>query len=255
VSSWQKQGSGGALQQLSAYGDNAIAIARGAGAPASFARLVLPTYTNVTGGNFDGGIPVDGQNQIPVGGIAAGARDVICDLHSMEAGKFATEVIVTGGAGGSRSGERLTRSIPTDSVDNGRVSIYAEIQPKGARSAYGSPIRLWTIDANNYCEINPTTGVITTSVAGVTNTTDPVTWNALDTVEIFVATGASVATRASYRVNGGSETVLSITGSALAAVSAPSAFDWLCNGTASQFTSWARKLEAYKQGRKPSWVS
>ena len=87
----------------------------------------------------------------------------------LEAGKYRTNWIPTGAATASRAGYRV--SIPISRYVRGGVfrAVLTTV-PHGAATEYdgdSATVRLWTIDANTYAEVNTTTRVLTVSVNGV----------------------------------------------------------------------------------------
>jgi len=86
-----------------------------------------------------------------------------------EQGRYATNPIITAGTTASRAGFRV--SIPLSRYVRGGVfrAVLTTV-PHGAATEYdgdSATIRLWTIDANTYAEVNTTTRVLTVSVNGV----------------------------------------------------------------------------------------
>lgn len=191
------------------------------------------------------------------GGIAAQALDQVTDLHQAESGLHPTEVIITAGATGTRAGERLYYATGSSLINNGRLGLGYSIHPKGTSSQYLANMRLWTIDASNYCEVDFSTRKIVTVIGGVSYTTaSAMTWAASDQVDIWVeAGGGTLNTVAKYRVNEGSTTTLGTSGAAQGTIAASGAVDLLCNGTANQFNAWVRTLAAYRDTQRPAWAA
>ena len=89
----------------------------------------------------------------------------------VEVGKYATNLIPSpaAAANAARAGFRV--SIPLSRYVRGGVfrAVLTTV-PHGAATEYdgdSATIRLWTIDANTYAEVNTTTRVLTVSVNGV----------------------------------------------------------------------------------------
>ncbi len=170
----------------------------------------------------------------------------------LEAGAWASELIPTGSSPATRAGERLYSPSVSSLVSMGRLSMRVSLRPKASTADYQRPVRLWTIDATNYCEITPS-GVMSVVIAGVTNTTSALAWAQYDALDIFVAAGGSIETVVSWRVNGAAATTASVTGPPLGVVSASGSIDLLCSGTASQFSVWLGSLAFYPRGTMPPW--
>lgn len=104
-----------------------------------------------------------------VGGLVAQARDTMIDFSQVEQGKYPTSPLVSGASKASRAGYRV--AIPISRYVRGGVfrAVLTTV-PHGAATEYdgdSATIRLWTIDANTYAEVNTTTRVLTVSVNGV----------------------------------------------------------------------------------------
>ena len=202
-------------------------------------------------------VPVDSEAGV-IGGDNV-ARDALTDFVQIEQGGFATEPIVTDAVTVTRAGDQFRRTVGADLVSGDRISMYARLRPKGASTKYGANgenIRLWTdvLDATSYVEIAYATGVMTISIAGVTNTTAALAWSQFDELEVFVGAGASIATVVSYRVNAGATVQPAVAGAALGNFAPAGAIDLFCDGVTKQFTSWVYELTFYLSGFAPSWV-
>jgi hypothetical protein len=257
---WTVRGSVGASGQMLAFVNGTPAANKALANTtlgAAWQRIsATPNDASLGGAGGSGGgiVLADGRDQSAVGGVVAGARDAIVDLPQCEAGVFATEAIVTSGASATRAGERLAITTGSSVVSHGRLSLELSVIPKGARSEYGSTIQLWYVDANNQASIDPTTGVMTVKIGGVSNTTAAITWSARDTVDIWIEAGGSLGTVVAYRINAGATSYPAVTGVALGALTIAGALDTLCQGTANQLSCWLRALNAYPDGTRPTWV-
>ncbi len=248
ASAWLRGTTAGGIFQLrfsATGGTTVIAAASGTDSVPVYRRVEVRLDTgNSTGGQLH---TSDGADRAVDGGIAAGARDAVIDLIQVELGRYATEAMVTTGTGATRAGERLYHPTGSALLVSGRLSLAFTVQPKGSSLDYaGSNPRLWTVDANNYCEIDATTRLARVVVGGAAYVAPvPLTWAANDVVDVFVRAGNGVP-YAAYRVNGGASTLLSTDSpSSQGSLSIPGALDLLCNGTAQQFGAWTRKIEAY----------
>ena len=155
---------------------------------------------------------------IPTTGRDGTARDNYTDLGQIESGAWASEAIVTTTGSATRAGERLYLASAAPYVNAGRLTLAISCRPKAARDKYAAAMRVWT-SGTDYAEINPTTGVMTVSIGGSTNTT------------------------------------AAITGSALGNVSTAGALDLLCNGTSNQLSAWITRMAAYRANQRPAWAT
>jgi hypothetical protein len=199
-------------------------------------------------------VPVDGEDRTPDGGPTAAARDGIVDAYQIESGAFATEFILTsGGVTATRAGEWLHLASTVGYVHVGRLSLEIDLRPKADPASYGAAMRFWT-RGSDYCEF-ATTGVLTCSVGGVTNTTAAFSWAQYDSVRIYVAVGGGLASVVSYSVNGAAAVHPTVSGAGpLGSVSTGGALDFLCSGTASQLDSWITGITVFKTSVKPAWA-
>ncbi len=256
VSAWYASPGGGTSYKL-LVSPAGLAGGGTLGAAGVFTRLAFAENAN-----NPAYIPCDGRNA-DGGAIAAGARDSVYWGGQVEGGKFVTSVIITAAVAVARAGERLYLPSTAPEVatlaSNGRVSLCVAVEALGRFSDYSAAMRVWTIDASNYCEIG-TDGSVTIAVGGVTNTcpASTVTWSAKnDFIEFFVAAGGSaLPAQFSYRVNGGAETHGVVTGAVLGNITtAATAVDFLCSGTTKQLSGIVTSITAYASGYGPSWVT
>ncbi|MEY5061765.1 MAG: hypothetical protein RIS45_1686 [Planctomycetota bacterium] len=199
--------------------------------------------------------PVDGRDWAAQGGLVAGARDVILDCCQREAGSFPTEFIPTTGSTATRAASFLRALSATWAgyALTGRVSLEFVLRPKGARTEYSGSTTLWYVDASNQATFVPSTGVLTITVAGGTNTVTLPSWARYDLVELSVQAGGGVATVVKYRLNGGSVTSLAVTGSALGTHATGDMY--LCSTSSAQHLScWLYAVRYYRSGG-PSWAA
>jgi hypothetical protein len=260
ASAWSKSVAAG-LQQIAAYvnadaSPPANRVGKNSAANTSFARLVTAASPSHAGG-AGGMVLSDGRDLSAVGGTTAGARDHIVDMPQIEAGKWAGEYIPTAGASATRAGERLYLATGSAVVSAGRLSLHFRAQLKHTPANADSAMRLWTdhADATTYVEI-ATSGVMTVSVGGNTNTTAALAWAANDIVDIFVAAGGGIATVVRYRVNGGATSSPAVAGSALGTIAPSGAINLLCDASAAKQPGCrVYALDFYKSGRAPAWAA
>lgn len=251
ASMWVRKGSGSGVYQLGNYGTLLSGSAASGTAASTWARVITPAHTFSANNRY--GIPNDGEDLSGLndgGGTTAGARDAIIDLIQWEVGAFATEVITSAA---TRNGEHLEYTSAPAVISNGRLMIRFTVRPKAAPANYSAAFRLWT-RGSDYAEF-ATTGVLTVSIGGSTNTTVAWTWAQYDLLEGFVAAGGNAASVISYRVNGGTAVHPTVTGSALGSVSTAGVLELFCSGTSSQFTSWIYEVEFWKGQTKPTWAA
>ena len=255
ASAWYQQG-GGASDYQFIFSGTVSAGLYGASVPVAWTRYSFP-YTGLgeTPGfcNFD----IVDNRAIISGAPAATAKDNVVDLVQFEQGSFPTEAIVSGVSPGTRAGEHCTYT--GSFVDGtGRLSLWVQVQPKGGSSQYTANMRLATIDANNYLEIDSTSLKIRSTVGGVAYVAPiAMSWSALDTLDIFVAMGGgSLPTQVQYRVNGGATQILSFgVPPTQGAITPGSSVDVLCAGTANQFSAYLCKLQTFRSGAGPAWIT
>jgi hypothetical protein len=182
-------------------------------------------------------------------GIAGVASDVAVDLFMVEGGKFVTESIVTGGATGTRAGERLFLTSAASVITANRLGIAYTFVGKGTPPQYTAIAYLWYIDANNNAWMD-TNQKINVKIGGTTVTSaSAITWASGDVVDIWIACGAGSNAVVEYRLNGGAEVTLVNT--ALAGnPSAAGSIDLMCSGTTNQLSCWLQKVTSVQ----PSWV-
>lgn len=198
---------------------------------------------------------VDGRNWSAIGGVAAGARDCREWGAQAERGAWPSELIQTSGASATRAGERLYRPTASALVHYGRLSMALSFRPKSTLANADGVQRLWTSGAD-YAEL-ATTGVLTVSVGGVTNTTAALSWAQYDSVRLFVAAGGGVASVVSYNVNAGAVVHPAVAGAALGTVSTAGALELLNDGAgtpAKQLACWLTAITFYKASDKPAWA-
>lgn len=214
----------------------------------TWTRYSVTRAAGSAGGQFS---PCDARS---LGAGAPGALDNLLDLMQGEQGAWPSEAIITTGASVTRAGERLYHPAASALVHYGRLSIALSFRPKSTLANADGVQRLWT-SGSDYAEL-ATTGVLTVSIGGVTNTTAALSWAQYDSVRIFVAAGGGVASVVSYTVNAGAAVHPTVTGSALGTVSTVGALELLNDGAgtpAKQLAAWVTALEFYKSGDGPSW--
>lgn len=124
----------------------------------------------------------------------AAARDAVTDMFQVERGLFPTEFIWTSGSAQWRASEKLYHPDVTQLIDDGMLTIEIAFRPKGRfPTQFAGPVRIWTIDENNYSEVDPTGSVGRVCINGVTATFSPAT--------LEMTTGYSLYTSFSSRAD------------------------------------------------------
>ncbi|MDP3275117.1 MAG: hypothetical protein Q8Q09_07960, partial [Deltaproteobacteria bacterium] len=138
-------------------------------------------------------------------------------------------------------------------IDQGRLSIELRVQPKGGWQDYGT-VRLWTLDASHFAELNAVTGVITVTINGVSNTSNPSPiWTRLDTLHLYIAAGGGLPTQIAWMGNNGATWQAVITGSTLGTV--PTLTPTLLGkDQAQQWSSYVQQVTAWRKGEVPAWL-
>jgi hypothetical protein len=202
-------------------------------------------------------VPVDGRASYA---MTAMALDVVTDMHQLELGRVMTEFVPTSGGTATRAGERLYLPAASQAIAGGHLRLHRRLRPKGSiggSNDYGAAVRLWTVDANNYASVNPTTGVVTSVVAGASYATaSGFTFAPYDDVQYWYAGGGgALNTVVKARKNGGAVTTLGTSGAAQGTIPSGGTLDLGCDGTASQFTAWSILDEAYAAGKTVAWAA
>lgn len=181
-------------------------------------------------------------------------------LFQIEAGAWPGPEITTSGGIGTFAGEQWHFPAAQGGPlfdPSGRLTMYTQIYPFGSSTEYTSNMRIATDNANNYAEVDHTTGKVNCVANGVSYTT-PVaaSWSEQDFTEWFVAWGGgSYPTSVKVRVNGGAITTLSTGSPPMQAAMPVGALDLMCAGTSNQFSSVIRSLTTYRAGFGPvGWV-
>ena len=189
------------------------------------------------------------------GGLSAAARDWLVYGSQIELGGFPDELIPTAGAPATRAATflRALSATVTPKLATGRLSIELRFRAKGARTEYGGTTSLWYVDASNQASFVPSTGVLTITVAGATNTCTLPAWARLDLIELSVQCGGGLATVVKYRLNAGAVTSLAITGSALGTHATGDLY-LLSTNAGQHLSAWLYTAAFYAPGA-PSWAA
>jgi hypothetical protein len=156
----------------------------------------------------------------------------------------------------TQAAERLWHTAPAAIIDSGRLTLAFDLLPSGREVDYLAAVRLWTIDASNYCEMSA--GVVTVVIGGVSYSTPNAAFFATgytgDVLRILVAAGGgTLNTVVKVQTRDGVRT-LGTSASPQGVISTPSTIDLLCNGAASEFIGLVQKIEAWPAGYAPSWA-
>lgn len=188
-------------------------------------------------------------------GLSAGARDWLVYGSQIELGRFPSSYIPTAGGTATRNATflRALSATVTPKLATGRLSIELSFRAMGARTEYSGTHSLWYVDANNQAAFVASTGVLTITVAGATNTCTLPSWARYDLVEISVQCGGGVATVVKYRLNSGAVTSLAITGSALGTHATGDVY-LLSTNAGQHLSAWLYTAAFYAPGA-PSWAA
>jgi hypothetical protein len=191
----------------------------------------------------------------PCNAGVAGGQIIRHDLHQVEVGAYASEVIATSGGTASRAGDQLTCSLDLRASAGTEMRMEFVLKPKGSSSQYAANMTLLFWDASNAVRVNNLTGAVNIIIGGVSYTTAvAASWAAADTVSFWVTFGAGQPTVVKYRIGSGSAVTLS-TGSPPSFASAPAPpHDLLASGANLQFSSYALTINPYGTGQQPAWV-
>lgn len=195
----------------------------------------------------------EGRDRTSIGGIAAGARDVLVDFVSAEPGNFPTESL-GGGFPVTRGPPKWYRNVgSTCLAADGSLRLYIECEPKGASGEYTSDMTLWYIDTNNNCVVDFATQAIKITIGGSTYTTPvSMSWSREDRLRIFVAVGGNALTEVQYAVNASSPVRISTgTPPTFGSISIPGNLDYLQTNKTKTFSVRCQKVRFYKVGKKP----
>lgn len=216
---------------------------------------------------FSGSFYVCCNDSTLIPGISTAAQDFVVDFVNTigvaNGYNFTTESINTGGSDITltRNPERLYLANNAALIDNGRLSFEIRLRPKGAANQYGAAMKLFYIDASNYCEIDNTTQRMNLVMNGVSfNPATALNWNKKDILDLWVETGGGgLVSNLKYRTNNGTAVNLGSSGAPAPAIATGVAINLLCKsvlGTHSEeFTSWIQTMTAYKSGYRPSWAA
>jgi hypothetical protein len=200
---WQKAGSGGALYQFfDGVTPNAV-VAKGGAASVAYDT---PSRSGVSSGIAAFQFPVDGSDRSALGGIIAGARDVIFAWAQAEPSGIPTTLHYSTGAPVSSAAVKLrTTAWTTKWVSaSGRVNWEISWTPMASYANYlavGQDIILAWHDADNNIVINVLSGSLVVTIAGNPQVLGNITWNALDRLDFSIRAGGGVLpTIASYRI-------------------------------------------------------
>lgn len=211
--------------------------------------------------------PSDGRDWLATGGIAAGARDVVSDMHQFEAGKFATEFIPTGGgASATRGADSLSLDTWNRLVRGGRIAMEWIFIPKA--SAANASNSMWLLGdmegsgafslwiaftVANTISFKYRSGGTPTSIAAAVPT-----WNPGDSVRVFAEFGNGT-TYAAISINGGAKTVIGLAATVFDAI-LPGSFSnpnpRLMNyQNTAHMNCWLQRIRAFNPGRRPAWAA
>lgn len=220
------------------------------GSAAAWGRLSI---TRASGGGTSALVLADGRDFVLKGGLVAGAHTATFDCAQREPGAYPSPWIPTTGATATRAASffRVLGSTWSSRILAGRLGLGLWLRPWGARSEYTGVRYLWWLDANNHVAFDASTGVLTVTIAGASNTTSAITWNRDADVEVFVEMGAGVSYVAV--LIDGVRTVPTVTGSALGSLSAGDLY-LRSSSTTGHTCSWLYMQSFWSPGTRPWWA-
>ncbi len=226
----------------------------------------LPMPAAVMSANDYYFFPVDSTTGNPGHGPAQN-NDVYSDCHQCEVGGYETSYVATTTASATRNGDaiQLTNATVLPAIISGRLNWVFDFEALAAMGNYStdsSTVYLYSDpnDSTTYVRLNVSTGVLTVSVSGTTNTTSAISWNQGDRVQIYVGTGGSSATVVDYRTapystqTFGSTTVCTITGSALGSIAPSGAINVMSAAGSNVLGSILFEIQPYLPGQGPTWL-
>lgn len=224
-------------------------------APASWKRYTSAPSTVIAGGAMNL-LCIDTRAWTS---ISAGARDWVLYAPQIEAGSYPTEFIPTTAGAATRLETYLYMANEIWSkwiAPGGIFAISFRFRPKGARTEYDAetPYFLYTTNGQSVSFV-PSTGVMTLTINGASNTVTLPAWSRYDLVELYISMGGNSPTIVRYRLNNGSTISLSVTGSALG----PMVFDggyilWLMStNIGNQLSCWLYDIQLWRN-RLPQWA-
>jgi len=253
---WQKIGLGSAINQIG-IDDLLSGELKGVTLTSSWATYSVANATTPYSGQR-GSVPADGRDFSSVGGVVAGARDVVADLVQWEIGQYSTDTIITTSGAAARSYERVYAPTASAIVSGGRIEMYAKIVSYGSSTNFladdATTYFFKTNDGLSYASFNSTSGVVSVVTAGGSAWSSAVipAWSAGDTIEFKIkAGGGAVVSSGSYAVNGGAYTSLGSSGSPQAAIGTSSPVNLLGDQAAGSFAGDVQKLTFYTPGGMP----
>ncbi len=202
-------------------------------------RHALTITPSGTSGAF---VPADGRNGSTTGGIAAGSRNYNSDMHQLERRAHATSWHAT-----TRAGERLT--LPGSAIiRGGRLRLRIAVYMPYASTAQDTSMRVWTLDAHNYVEIDLTTKRLRVVVGGVAVLlAGALAWAAGDTLTIRLDAGNGM-TSGWWAVGAGARSSLSSATSLPFLSAEGAAVDIGSAGTTKQLEGLHLSWEFFTQG-------
>lgn len=237
VSNWMKEAGGSSFQHNLYYVNTSTN--RGGTLTSGWNRYSITVTPTSVNGSY---VPADGRDGTPGGGIAAGVRNLYSDMAQLE-----QRVVPSSWVSGTRAGERIWTAA-SSVVSYGRVRIQLEWTALYSSSQMPFNGRLWTIDANNFVEIDAVKLRVRVVTGGIPVLLPTVlSWAAGDVLEIRVDAG-NAPPLGWYAVNGGARTDLG-TGVTQGEVLAEGAsIDLMCNGTVTQLEGGFQTLVMYGSG-------
>lgn len=249
VSLWVRSGAPNASLYRETSGRIAVATV-----PTTWQRILISATTIAETAALTA---VDGRNQSGVGGLTAGARDVVIWGAMREHARYPDELIETTGTTATRAGGRLAFSSAAAFFDNGTLSLDVSFRTKLANTDLPSgAVRLFECATSAPGSVlvswNAATGAFSIFADGDLYASSAFPFARYDSLRVFARVGV-LPTVIRAQVNGGLWVTLSATASTRPAIS-PTGAAYVCSTSTStaQWASWIDSVRSWPASVIPS---